>query len=109
MTISLTQSAAKQVQEQLGKRGSGVGLRLGVRESGCSGYAYVIDFADEVKDGDSVFEEHGVKVVINEDSLSFLDGLELDFAREGINSAFKFNNPNVKDACGCGESFTVEP
>ncbi|ORU93677.1 MAG: iron-sulfur cluster assembly protein IscA [Cycloclasticus sp. symbiont of Bathymodiolus heckerae] len=109
MSITLTESAAVQVQSQLDKRGKGLGLRLGVRESGCSGYAYVIDFADEVESNDSVFEEHGVKVIINEDSLSFLDGMELDFAREGINSAFKFNNPNVKDACGCGESFTVEP
>ncbi len=108
MPITLTESAAIQVQEQLSKRGKGLGLRLGVRESGCSGYAYVIDFADEVSDKDTVFEAYGVKVIINEDSLSFLDGLELDFAREGINSAFKFNNPNVKDACGCGESFTVE-
>ncbi len=108
MSITLTESAAIQVQEQLNKRGKGLGLRLGVRESGCSGYAYVIDFADEVSDKDTVFEAYGVKVIINEDSLSFLDGLELDFAREGINSAFKFNNPNVKDACGCGESFTVE-
>ncbi|MEO1889258.1 MAG: iron-sulfur cluster assembly protein IscA [Cycloclasticus sp.] len=108
MPITLTESAAHQVQEQLNKRGKGLGLRLGVRESGCSGYAYVIDFADQVEDSDSIFEMHGVKVIINQDSLSFLDGLELDFAREGINSAFKFNNPNVKDACGCGESFTVE-
>ncbi|PCH84285.1 MAG: iron-sulfur cluster assembly protein IscA [Piscirickettsiaceae bacterium] len=108
MSITLTESAAIQVQNQLDKRGKGVGLRLGVRESGCSGYAYIIDFADKVEESDTVFEEHGVKVIINEDSLSFLNGMELDFAREGINSAFKFNNPNVKDACGCGESFTVE-
>lgn len=108
MSVTLTESAAIQVQDQLNKRGKGLGLRLGVRESGCSGYAYVIDFADEVKSDDTAFEAHGVKVIINQDSLGFLDGLELDFAREGINSAFKFNNPNVTDACGCGESFTVE-
>ena len=108
MSITLTESAAAQVKNQLDKRGKGLGLRLGVRESGCSGYAYVIDFADKLDEGDSLFEMHNVNVIINEDSLSFLDGLELDFAREGINSAFKFNNPNVKDACGCGESFTVE-
>lgn len=108
MSITLTESAATQVKNQLEKRGKGLGLRLGVRESGCSGYAYVIDFADKIDEGDSLFEMHNVNVIINEDSLSFLDGLELDFAREGINSAFKFNNPNVKDACGCGESFTVE-
>ncbi len=109
MSVTLTENAAMQVQDQLNKRGNGLGLRLGVRESGCSGYSYVIDFADEVESKGTVFEMHGVKVIINEDSLSFLDGMELDFAREGINSAFKFNNPNVKDACGCGESFTVEP
>ena len=107
MSVNVTKNAALQVQSQLDKRGKGLGLRLGVRESGCSGYAYVIDFADEVGELDQVFEAHRVKVIINKDSLSFLDGLELDFAREGINSAFKFNNPNVKDACGCGESFTV--
>jgi|TARA_R110002095_G_scaffold58447_1_gene50090 iron-sulfur cluster assembly protein len=107
MSVNVTKSAAAQVQSQLDKRGKGLGLRLGVRESGCSGYSYVIDFADEVGELDQVFEAHGVKIIINKDSLGFLDGLELDFAREGINSAFKFNNPNVKDACGCGESFTV--
>lgn len=108
MSITLTKNAVKQVQDQLAKRGKGIGLRLGVRESGCSGYAYVIDFADKVEGLDEVFEMHGVKVVINQDSLTYLDGLELDFAKEGINSAFKFNNPNVVDACGCGESFTVD-
>ncbi|PHS73384.1 MAG: iron-sulfur cluster assembly protein IscA [Cycloclasticus sp.] len=107
MSVTLTENAAIQVQNQLDKRGKGLGLRLGVRESGCSGYAYVIDFADEIEAEDTVFQDHGVKVIINKDSLSILDGLELDFAREGINSAFKFNNPNVEDACGCGESFTV--
>jgi len=108
MSVTITESAAAQVKKQLDLRGKGLGLRLGVRESRCSGYAYIIDFADKIDKGDAVFEEHDVKVVINEDSIGFLDGLELDFAREGINSAFKFNNPNVKDACGCGESFTVE-
>ena len=107
MSVTITKSAANQVQNQLDKRGKGVGLRLGVRESGCSGYAYIIDFADEVGSKDKVFEAFGVKVIIDPDALVILDGLELDFAREGINSAFKFNNPNVKDACGCGESFTV--
>lgn len=107
MAITLTESAAKQVRNQLDKRGKGIGLRLGVKKSGCSGYAYVIDFADQVEDKDHVYEQHGVKVLVNEDSESFLDGLQLDFAKEGINSAFKFNNPNVTDSCGCGESFTV--
>ncbi|ORU90671.1 MAG: iron-sulfur cluster assembly protein IscA [Cycloclasticus sp. symbiont of Poecilosclerida sp. M] len=107
MSITITESAAAQVKKQLDLRGKGLGLRLGVRESGCSGYAYVIDFADEKEKEDSVFEAFGVKVFVDKDALNILDGLELDFAREGINSAFKFNNPNVKDACGCGESFTV--
>ena len=107
MAITLTENAAKQVRTQLDKRGKGIGLRLGVKKSGCSGYAYVIDFADELGEKDHVYELHGVKVVVNEDSATFLDGLELDFAKEGINSAFKFNNPNVTDSCGCGESFTV--
>ena len=107
MAITLTESAAKQVQTQLDKRGKGIGLRLGVKKSGCSGYSYVIDFADDLAEKDQVYEFHGIKVVVNEDSAPFLDGLELDFAKEGINSAFKFNNPNVTDSCGCGESFTV--
>lgn len=107
MAVTMTESAASQVTVQLEKRGKGLGLRLGVRESGCSGYSYIIDFADEILDGDEVFEDHGVKVVVNAKDLVYLEGMELDFAREGINSAFKFNNPNVVDACGCGESFTV--
>ena len=107
MAITITENAAKQVLSQLEKRGKGIGLRLGVKESGCSGYAYVIDFADKVDEDDRVYEQHGVKVIVSEDSERLLDGMELDFAREGINSAFKFNNPNVTDSCGCGESFTV--
>lgn len=107
MAITMTETAAAQVRNQLDKRGKGIGLRLGVKKSGCSGYAYVIDFADQVEADDHVYEMHGVKVVVNETNEKFLDGLELDYAREGINSAFKFNNPNVTDSCGCGESFTV--
>ncbi|MDX2426361.1 MAG: iron-sulfur cluster assembly accessory protein [Cycloclasticus sp.] len=107
MSVTVTESAAAQVKNQLEKRGKGMGLRLGVRESGCSGYSYIIDFADEIKESDTVHEDFGIKVVIDQNDLSFLEGLQLDYAREGINSAFKFNNPNVKDACGCGESFTV--
>ena len=107
MSVTITESAAAQVKNQLDKRGKGMGLRLGVRESGCSGYSYIIDFAYEIKGTDTVHEDFGVKVVIDQNDLSFLEGLQLDYAREGINSAFKFNNPNVKDACGCGESFTV--
>jgi iron-sulfur cluster assembly protein len=95
------------VRRYLDQRGKGIGLRLGVRTSGCSGMAYVLEFADELADGDEVFEEHGVKVVVDPKSLAYLDGTELDFTKEGLNEGFKFNNPNVKDACGCGESFNV--
>ena len=107
MAVTLTAGACAQVKTQLDKRGKGLGLRLGVRESGCSGYSYVIDFADEMFEGDATYEFGDIKVIVNEKDMNYLDGMELDFAREGINSAFKFNNPNVKDACGCGESFTV--
>ncbi len=107
MAVMLTESAAKHVAAQLSKRGRGVGLRLGVRTSGCSGLAYKMEFADDVRDGDLRFECHGVTVLVDPKSLPYLDGTELDFAREGLNEGFKFNNPNVKDACGCGESFNV--
>ena len=107
MAISVTENAVKQIQRQLDKRGKGIGLRLGVKESGCTGYTYVLDYADELNEGDSVFEEYGVKVIIHETDLEYLKGIELDYRREGINEAFKFNNPNVKDLCGCGESFSV--
>ena len=89
------------------KRGKGVGLRLGVKTTGCSGMAYVMEYADQVEDDDVVFEDQGVKVLINPKSLVYLDGTELDYAKEGLNEGFQFNNPNVKDSCGCGESFTV--
>lgn len=107
MAISVTENAVKQIQRQLDKRGKGIGLRLGVKESGCTGYAYVLDYADEINDGDSVFEEYGVKVIIHEKDLQYLEGIQLDYRREGINEAFRFDNPNVKDMCGCGESFSV--
>ena len=107
MAITLTDAAANRVRNFLDKRGKGVGLRLGVRTSGCSGMAYVLEFVDEVNDEDKVFEEHGVKVIIDPKSLVYLDGTEVDFSREGLNEGFKFNNPNVKDECGCGESFTI--
>ena len=107
MAITLTQAAADRVNNFLQKRGKGLGLRLGVRTSGCSGMAYVLEFVDEVDDTDVVFEDHGVKVFIDPKSLVYLDGTELDFSREGLNEGFKFNNPNVKDECGCGESFNV--
>jgi iron-sulfur cluster assembly protein len=107
MAITVTESAAKRVRNFLEQRGKGFGLRLGVRTSGCSGMAYVLEFVDEIEESDLVFEDHGVKVVVDRKSLVYLDGTELDFAKEGLNEGFKFNNPNVKDACGCGESFNV--
>ena len=107
MAITLTNAAADRVKDFLNKRGKGVGLRLGVRTSGCSGMAYVLEFVDEVTEDDVVFEDRGVKVVVDPKSLVYIDGTELDFAREGLNEGFKFNNPNVKDECGCGESFNV--
>lgn len=107
MAVTLSENAAKHVSNYLAKRGKGVGLRLGVRTSGCSGMAYKLEFADAVAPEDIQFESHGVKVLIDPKSLPYLDGTELDYAREGLNEGFKFNNPNVKDACGCGESFNV--
>ena len=107
MGVTLTESAARHVARSLASRGKGVGLRLGVRTSGCSGLAYKLEFADELKPEDISFESHGVTVIVDPKSLPYLDGTELDFAREGLNEGFKFNNPNVKDACGCGESFNV--
>ena len=107
MAITLTEAAASRVRAFLDQRGKGVGLRLGVKTTGCSGMAYVIEYADEVEEGDTVFEDHGVKVLVNPRSLVYLDGTELDYAREGLNEGFRFNNPNVKDMCGCGESFNV--
>ena len=107
MGITLTESAAEHVKGFLANRGKGEGLRLGVKTSGCSGMAYVLEFADEIADEDQVFESNGVKVIIDPKSLLYLDGTELDYAKEGLNEGFQFNNPNVKDSCGCGESFTV--
>jgi iron-sulfur cluster assembly protein len=107
MSITLTENAAKHVANFLSRRGKGIGLRVGVRTSGCSGLAYKLEYADDLKPEDLRFESHGVTVVVDPKSLPYLDGMELDFAREGLNEGFKFNNPNVKDACGCGESFNV--
>ncbi len=107
MAITLTETAAARVKEFLANRGKGIGLRLGVRTTGCSGMAYVLEFADEVEPEDKVFESNGVKVVVDPKSLLYLDGTELDYGKEGLNEGFKFNNPNVKDTCGCGESFSV--
>lgn len=108
MSVSLTESAARQIKKQLEKRGRGIGLILGVKKSGCSGYAYALDYADTLNENDAVFEDFGVKVIVPEIDLKFVDGIELDYRREGINEAFQFNNPNVKGTCGCGESFSVE-
>ena len=107
MGITLTENAAKHVAAHLHKRGRGLGLRLAVRTSGCSGLAYKLEYADDFRPEDHRFESHGVTVVVDPKSLPYLEGTELDFAREGLNEGFKFNNPNVKDACGCGESFNV--
>ena len=107
MAVTLTERAAKHVSRYIAKRGKGIGIRLGVRTSGCSGMAYKLEFADAEDPEDIKFECHGVNVYIDPKSLSYLDGTELDFVREGLNEGFKFNNPNVKDECGCGESFNV--
>lgn len=108
MPIQLTESAANRVRTMLDKRGRGLGLRLGTRKSGCSGFAYVVDYADEIRADDAVFESHGVKVVVDTASLSALEGMEVDYVRNNaLNEGFEFRNPNVKDTCGCGESFNV--
>jgi iron-sulfur cluster assembly protein len=103
----MTSAAATHVQKYMAKRGKGVALRLGVKTTGCSGLAYKLEYADTILPEDNVFENHGVKVLVDPKSLPYIDGTELDFAREGLNEGFKFNNPNVKGECGCGESFTV--
>ena len=101
MGVTLSDKAATHVANFLAKRGKGIGLRLGVRTSGCSGMAYKLEFVDEVNPDDLVFEHNGVKVIVDAKSMPYLEGMELDFAREGLNEGFKFNNPNVKDQCGC--------
>ncbi len=107
MAITLTASAAQRVRSFLSKDG-GVGLRLGVRKTGCSGWAYTVDVAQTIEMGDIVFDDQGVRIVVSPESLSFLDGSEIDYAAEGLNHTFRFNNPNVTNECGCGESFTIE-
>jgi len=103
----LSDSAVERVRSYLDRRGHGVGLRIGIRKTGCSGYAYIIDYADAIEPADSVFDESGVTVVVDNDSLKLIDGTRVDFVKEGLNEAFKFRNPNVKGECGCGESFSV--
>ncbi len=108
MAITLTENAAKQIQSQLMKRGKGFALRIGVKKVGCSGLAHTFDIADEVRAGDSTFEAHNARVVVDADSLAVLDGSRIDFVTEGFKQMFKFDNPNVESACGCGESFNVK-
>ena len=107
MSVTLTESAAERVKTFLEKRGKGIGLRLGIKTSGCSGLSYMLEFVDTLNKDDQVFEQHGVKVIVDTKSLVYLDGTQLDFVKEGLNEGFKFTNPNVKDECGCGESFNV--
>ena len=107
MGITLTEVAADRVKAFLDNRGKGEGLRLGVKTTGCSGMAYVLEFVDSIEDTDEVFESNGVKIIVDPKSLIYIDGTELDYGKEGLNEGFKFNNPNVADECGCGESFTV--
>ena len=107
MAISLTESAASRVRNYLETRGTGLGLRLGVTKTGCSGYSYVINYAEDITDADIVFEDKGIKVVVDADALPLIDGTEVDFVKSGLNEAFSFRNPNVTGECGCGESFNV--
>jgi iron-sulfur cluster assembly protein len=107
MSVTLTEKAARRVRESIAKRGSGIGLRLGVRTAGCSGLAYTMEFADSRQASDCEFESQGVTLLVDPKSLPYLAGTELDFVREGLNEGFKFHNPNSKAQCGCGESFTV--
>jgi len=107
MSVTLTDAAARHVVRYISRRGKGVGIRLGVKTTGCSGLAYKLEYADEVAAEDVVFEDNGVKVRIDPKSLAYIDGTQLDFVREGLNEGFRFNNPNERDRCGCGESFRV--
>lgn len=107
MTIEVTENAARQIKAQLAKRGRGLGLRVGVKSDGCSGYAYTYDYADEIRPGDQLFDVRGARVVVDRESLRYLEGSTLDFVKEGLKQVFKFQNPNVDATCGCGESFSV--
>ena len=107
MTINITDTAASYVYNQITERGRGLGIRVGVKPSGCTGLSYILEFVDQVSPEDVVFEEHGVKVFVDPKSLIYLDGTELDFVKEGFNSGLEFRNPNVSAECGCGESFTI--
>ena len=105
--ITLTDRAAERVRNYLAQRGAGIGLRLGIKKTGCSGFAYVVDYADEVGDTDVVFDADDVKVIVDQQSLELIDGTEIDYVRQGLNEAFRFRNPNATGECGCGESFSV--
>ena len=107
MAIKLTEAAAGRIRDFIDSRGHGVGLRLGIKKTGCSGFAYVVNYADQVESEDVVFEDRGVKVVVDTESLRYIDGTVVDFVKQGLNEAFRFSNPNIKGECGCGESFTV--
>ena len=107
MTIAITESAAKHVADQLESRGHGIGIRVGVKTTGCSGMAYVLEFVDKLEVGDRVFEDMGVKIVVDPKSLLYIDGTEMDYIKQGVNEGFEFRNPNAKGECGCGESFSV--
>ena len=107
MSIQLTEAAAKQIQNSIANRGKGLGIRLGITTTGCSGFAYVMEFVDELNDGDKVFDDQGVKVIVDTKSLVYLDGTQVDYLKQGLNEGFEFSNPNSKGECGCGESFSV--
>ncbi|ANO50809.1 iron-sulfur cluster assembly protein IscA [Woeseia oceani] len=107
MALSLTQPAAERVKNYLNQRGKGFGLRVGVKKTGCNGFAYIVNYADAADEGDEVFEDRGVKLVVDHKSLALIDGTEIDFVKDGLNEAFRFRNPNVTGECGCGESFSV--
>ncbi|MCU7881740.1 MAG: iron-sulfur cluster assembly protein IscA [Candidatus Thiodiazotropha sp. (ex Lucinoma aequizonata)] len=107
MGITITEAAADRIQAFLANRGKGLGIRLSVRTSGCSGMVYEMEFVDDLQEYDQIFEDRGVQVIIDPKSLVYLDGTEVDYGREGLNEGFKFNNPNAKSECGCGESFGV--
>jgi iron-sulfur cluster assembly protein len=107
MSVTLTENAARQIKKQLDKRGKGIGLKLGTKKYGCSGYAYTLDYSDDLVENDVVFEEFGVKVIISQSDLDLINGIQLDYRKEGLNEAFQFDNPNVTGTCGCGVSFSV--
>ena len=108
MLITLTENAAKHIQQQLVKPGKGLAFRIGIKKSGCSGFSYIFDYADEIRPDDQLFESHKTKIVVDTNSLPYLDGSQIDFVKEGLNSSFKFINPNIDNTCGCGDSFSVK-